>query len=426
MTKILIKNGYVFQHNQFEKADIEVIDAEIAQIKANIEVTDQQLIDASHQYVIPGLVDVHVHFREPGFEDKETIETGSLAAAHGGYTTVYAMPNLNPVPDSASKMKQMIALNQKSSLVHTKQYSSITYGRTGDDLVDFSAMIESGAADFSNDGSGIQSAKTMLEAMKLAKQNQTVLAAHVEDKSLMGNGVMNAGAKADELGLPGISDLVETAQLARDIEIAKITGAHYHVCHLSTKRSVELVRQAKKDGVNITAEVSPHHLFLNESMITSDNAMYKMNPPLRTLTDCQAVLAGLFDQTIDMIATDHAPHTDEQKAGSMMNAAFGITGLEVALSLLYTKLVQPGLCSFAQIIQWMSVNPAQVFQNEAAGQLAVGKPADITMFDPHQIRVVEPEEMKSKGNNTPFMEQKLNGDVMLTMVAGQIVYQKDK
>lgn len=264
----------------------------------------------------------------------------------------------------------------------------------------------------------------MYRAMQALQKIDLPLAAHVEDESLMQHGVMNAGARAQELGLPGIDELAETAQLARDLEIARKTGVHYHVCHVSTARSVELIRRAQRDGVRVTAEVAPHHLFLDEQMITKDNPMLKMNPPLRRLADRQALLAGLLDGTISMVATDHAPHTDADKAGSMKTAAFGITGLETAFALLYTKLVKPGICSVGQLINWMSTNPAQAFRLRKAGNLTVGAVADLTIVDVDHEYEIDAAAMASKGHNCPLIGQRVYGQPQLTMVAGQIKFER--
>jgi dihydroorotase len=292
-------------------------------------------------------------------------------------------------------------------------------------LVDFKALKEAGAVAFSNDGNGIQTAETMYQAMLQIKEVGLPLAAHVEDESLMQHGVMNQGTVAEKLGLPGISELAETAQLARDLEIARNTGAYYHVCHVSKARSVELIRRAQRDGVHVTAEVAPHHLFLDETMISMDNPMMKMNPPLRTLEDRQALLGGLLDGTIGMIATDHAPHTVEDKAGSMKTASFGITGLETAFPLLYTKLVKPGLCTVEQLVEWMSIQPAKIFSLKAAGQLEVGDVADLTVMNVEDEYEIEEADFASKGINSPFIGQKVYGQTQLTMVAGKIVYQRE-
>lgn len=424
--RTLIKNGRVVSNGRLQKADVLVEDQQISAIAPQLAETTvaERIIDAQNQLVLPGLVDVHVHFRDPGLTEKEDVTTGSQAALRGGYTTVLTMPNVNPVPDDPTRLAKMIAHNQQVGRVHIGQYAAVTKNRTSDQLVDFAALKEAGAVAFSNDGNGVQSAQTMYRAMQALQKIDLPLAAHVEDESLMQHGVMNAGARAQELGLPGIDELAETAQLARDLEIARKTGVHYHVCHVSTARSVELIRRAQRDGVWVTAEVAPHHLFLDEQMITKDNPMLKMNPPLRRLADRQALLAGLLDGTISMVATDHAPHTDADKAGSMKTAAFGITGLETAFALLYTKLVKPRICSVGQLINWMSTNPAQAFQLRKAGNLTVGAVADLTIVDVDHEYEIDAAAMASKGHNSPLIGQRVYGQSQLTMVAEQIKFER--
>lgn len=423
--KVLLKNARVIKSHQVQKADVLVENDRITQIQPEINVEAEQIIDVKKQLLMPGLVDIHVHFRDPGQTDKEDVVSGSAAAVKGGFTTVLTMPNVDPVPDTPEKITAMVKRNQTAGSLHIGQYGSITKKRTSEELVDFKALKEAGAVAFSNDGNGIQTAETMYQAMLQIKEVGLPLAAHVEDESLMQHGVMNQGTVAEKLGLPGISELAETAQLARDLEIARNTGAHYHVCHVSKARSVELIRRAQRDGVHVTAEVAPHHLFLDETMISMDNPMMKMNPPLRTLEDRQALLGGLLDGTIGMIATDHAPHTVEDKAGSMKTASFGITGLETAFPLLYTKLVKPGLCTVEQLVEWMSIQPAEIFNLKAAGQLEVGDVADLTVMNVEDEYEIKEADFASKGINSPFIGQKVYGQTQLTMVAGKIVYQRE-
>ncbi|NVY95729.1 dihydroorotase [Lactobacillus sp. DCY120] len=418
---MIIKAPQVLIKGQFQPAEILIKAGKIAQIAPQIAGGSKPVVEFSDKVIVPGLVDVHVHLREPGLTDKETIHTGSLAAAHGGYTTIAAMPNVDPVPDTPERIAQMQELNQRTGVVHILQYASITKRRQGHELGDYPQLKAAGAFGLSDDGSGIQSAQVMYQAMQAAAQAGLPLMAHVEDHSLLNQGVMNAGPMAQRLHLPGIPEVSETAQLARDLELAAATGVHYHACHLSTARSVELVREAKRRGVAVSAEVTPHHLLLDDSMITDDNPLWKMNPPLRTLADRQSLLGGLFDGTIDMIATDHAPHTARDKGDSMINSAFGITGLETSFALLYTHLVQPGICSLEQLIQWMSTNPAQVFNLTDAGQIAVGQPADLTVLDLQKTTTIKVSEMKSKGKNTPFANVPVHGQVVRTMVAGRWV-----
>ena len=332
--KILIKNADIFQSGKLLQRDVLIEDGKIVKIETDLDLNVDRVIEAKGKTILPGLVDVHVHFRDPGQTQKETIETGSEASAHGGYTTVCAMPNVMPVPNTPQLLKKMIADNQKKGVIKVEQYSPVTYDEKTEQLVDFAAMQAAGAIGFSNDGFGIQTAKTMYDAMVAIEKTGLPLAAHVEDHALMNGGVMNAGRAADRLGMKGSLDVAETSQLARDLELARVTGVHYHVCHVSKARSVELIRRAKADGVNVTAEVSPHHLLLDDSMIKADNPMFKMNPPLRDKSDCVALLEGLLDGTIDMIATDHAPHTDEDKGESFIHSAFGITGIETSFPLL--------------------------------------------------------------------------------------------
>lgn len=423
--KTVLKNGYVLTAGQLRRADV-LIDAGVIQdISPEIPASQNQFVSVAGQVILPGFVDVHVHFREPGYTDKETIATGSLAAAHGGYTTVFSMPNVQPVPDTPQRWLQMQQLNQQKGCIHIQQYASITRQRTGNELVDFKALKQVGACGFSNDGSGVQTAATMYQAMQAAAQVHLPIAAHIEDDSLAHGGVMNAGLSAQKLHLPGIPAVSETAQLARDLELAAATGVHYHACHLSTAASVELVRAAKKRGVNVTAEVTPHHLLLDESMITTDNPLFKMNPPLRTLADRQALLSGLLDGTIDCIATDHAPHTKLDKQGSMLTAAFGITGLETSFAVLYTSLVQSNLCSLAQLVNWMSTQPARIFHLKQAGRIAIGAPADLTVVDLNHWTTITAAEMLSKGKNSPFIGRKVAAQIKATMVHGQWVYQQE-
>lgn len=426
--RMLIKGGRCFVDGRLIDTDVLIKDGKIQALGKNLVAEDSvdKLIDASGKLVAPGLVDVHVHFRDPGLTYKETVETGSKAAAHGGFTTVGAMPNVDPVPDTPEKMRQMIKHNQQTGVIHVAQYSSVTVNRQGDQPVDFQAMKDAGAFAFSNDGSGIQTAGTMYRAMEGAAKVGLPLAAHVEDNSLLFGGVMTAGKRAEELGLPGAPSVSESAQVARDLVLAKATGVHYHICHVSTKESVELVRLAKKEGVNVTCEVTPHHLLLADKDIPANNSYFKMNPPLRHEEDRQAVIEGLLDGTIDMIATDHAPHSRKEKPqDDMCGAANGITGSETAFEMLYTKFVRPGIFSLAQLLNWLSAVPAEEFGLDQAGHLEPGKPADIAIFDLNTERKITEDSYLSKGVNSPFTGQRVYGTTDLTLVDGKVAYSRN-
>ena len=424
MTTKLIKGGTVFVNGQLVKTDVRIADDKIQAIGNDLPAADET-IDATNKLVAPGLVDVHVHFREPGQTYKETIEAGSKAAAHGGFTTVGAMPNVDPVPDTPARMQAQTSLNQKEGVIHIFQYGAITHGRTSEELVDFHGLKQAGAYAFSNDGSGVQTAGTMYQAMEGIAKEKMILAAHVEDDSLLFGGIMNAGKRAEELGLPGAPSVSESAQVARDLVLANATGVHYHICHVSTKESVAMVRFAKSQGVNVTCEASAHHLLLADQDIPSNNSYYKMNPPLRHEDDRQALIEGLLDGTVDMIATDHAPHSQAEKPkDDMRGAANGITGSETAFPMMYTKFVKGGICTLEQLLNWMSTNPADSFGLHEAGHLEPGKPADIVIFDLTTQRTLNEADYLSKGVNNPFTGEQVYGTADLTLVDGKVVYQR--
>ena len=423
--KTLIKNGQInTRKNMTTPAEIWIEDGRIKAIGTGFsEAEFDEVFDAKGQLITPGLVDVHVHLREPGFTYKETIEAGTRSAARGGFTTVCAMPNLNPVPDTAEKLRQVYDIIRKDAVVKVLQYAPITENLRSEKLVDQEALIEEGAFAFTNDGVGVQTAGTMYLAMKEAAKNNKALVAHTEDESLLFGGVMHAGKKAEELGLPGILSVTESSQIARDLLLAEATGVHYHVCHVSTKESVRVIRDAKKAGIHVTAEVSPHHLILIDEDIPEDFGFWKMNPPLRGGEDREALIEGLLDGTIDCIATDHAPHGLEEKSQSFMKSPFGIVGSETAFQLIYTHFVETGRFTLEQVINWLAVKPAEIFGLNA-GTLTVGAPADVAVFDITQTCTIDKEDFLSKGENTPFIGWKVKGETQMTFVNGKLVWQK--
>lgn len=423
--KTLIKNGQInTRKNMTTPAEIWIEDGRIKAIGTGFsEAEFDEVFDAKGQLITPGLVDVHVHLREPGFTYKETIEAGTRSAARGGFTTVCAMPNLNPVPDTAEKLRQVYDIIRKDAVVKVLQYAPITENLRSEKLVDQEALIEEGAFAFTNDGVGVQTAGTMYLAMKEAAKNNKALVAHTEDESLLFGGVMHAGKKAEELGLPGILSVTESSQIARDLLLAEATDVHYHVCHVSTKESVRVIRDAKKAGIHVTAEVSPHHLILIDEDIPEDFGFWKMNPPLRGREDREALIEGLLDGTIDCIATDHAPHGLEEKSQSFMKSPFGIVGSETAFQLIYTHFVETGRFTLEQVINWLAVKPAEIFGLNA-GTLTVGAPADVAVFDIAQTCTIDKEDFLSKGENTPFIGWKVKGETQMTFVNGKLVWQK--
>lgn len=418
----LIKNAKILEDSHLVTRDVLIDGKKIVKVSENCHL-EVDTIDAKGAFLSSGLVDVHVHFREPGFDYKETIATGSQAAARGGFTTVIAMPNLNPVPDTAERIAAQIKLNEINSTVHVKQYGAVSADLTASKVSDISGMAAAGAVAFSNDGKGVQTADTMLQAMLAAAKADKPLAAHLEDDSLLHGGVMNAGKQSEKLEIPGITGLAESSQLARDLMLAKATGVHYHVAHISTKESVALVRIAKLQGVNVTAEVSPHHLLLSDMDIKGDNALFKMNPPLRSQADRQAVLAGLLDGTIDMIATDHAPHGTAEKNKPFREAPFGITGIETSFQLLYTHLVRSGVMTLETLLQRMISAPIASFKLEAPTEIKPGETADLALFDLEHQKTISVDNFKSKGKNTPFIGWQVYGNTLATWVDGQLVYQ---
>ena len=423
----LIKNGRVVtSRNQLIPVDVWIEDGKIKGIGTfdDLPTNFDKVVDAKNGLITPGLVDVHVHFREPGFEYKETIETGSRSAAKGGFTTVCAMPNLNPVPDTPELLTEMYQRIKKDSVVNILQYAPITKELNTEELVDFKGLKKAGAFAFTNDGVGVQTAGVMYEAMKEAAALDMAIVAHTEDESLLFGGVMHLGEKSKELGLPGIMSATESSQIARDVLLAKETGVHYHVCHVSTKESVEVIRQAKKNGIHVTCEVCPHHLIMTDGDITHDHGYFKMNPPLRASDDQLALIEGLLDGTIDCIATDHAPHGHDEKNQSMIESPFGIVGSETAFSLMYTHFVETNRFTLEQVVYWMTEAPSKIFNLET-GSLNIGADADIAIFELDK-EVVIPEEFVSKSHNTPFSGERVKGDTLYTFVKGQMVWNKEE
>ena len=364
--------------------------------------------------VFPGFCDVHVHFREPGFSYKETIRSGSLAAARGGYTAVCAMPNLDPVPDSAAHLAEELAIIRRDAAIRVLPYGALTAGEKGKQLADLQAMAKEAVA-FSDDGKGVQSESMMRAAMEEAKRLGKVLAAHCEDESLLRGGYIHDGEYAKAHGHRGIPAESEWGPIQRDLRLAKETGCAYHVCHVSAKESVALIREAKKEGVDVTCETAPHYLLLTDADLREEGR-FKMNPPLRSEEDRETLLEGLLDGTVDMIATDHAPHSAEEKAGGLEKSAFGIVGLETAFSLLYTRLVRPGILSMDRLLEALTVLPRQRFG------IPLGE--DYTVWDLEEGFTVNPAEFLSKGRATPFAGERLLGRCKLTAAAGKIAYRE--
>ena len=373
---------------------------------------------------LPGLVDAHVHLRQPGFEEKETIRTGTLAAARGGFTTVMPMPNLRPAPDNPQTMAEYKALLEKEAVIRTEPYACITEGEKGRKVVEMGKMLLAGARAFSDDGVGVQSEEVMEQAMRQAASLGAVIAAHTEDNALKNGGYVHQGAFGEKRGWTGIPSSCEYAQIKRDLALVKKTGCAYHVCHVSAKESVALIRQAKKEGLPVTAEVTPHHLLLRDEDVKGP--MEKMNPPLREEADRLALVEGLMDGTLDIIATDHAPHTQAEKNRTLSAAPFGIVGLETAFPLLYTKLVKVGVLSLERLVEAMSARPASIFGFTDRGRLKEGMAADLVLVDPEKERAVEKETFLSKGKNTPFQGWILSGFPVLTIARGQVVWEEHK
>ena len=380
-----------------------------------------QVIDASGLVVMPGFIDLHVHFRDPGLTAKEDIVTGSMAAAAGGVTSVCPMPNTKPVIDNAELVRYEIEKGREAGFTNVLPIGAVTLSQEGKVLADQKAMKEAGAVAISEDGKSVMDIAVYREAMKQAAANDVLIMAHCEDKNLVAGGVMNAGKKQEELGLPGITNAVENVIAARDIFLAGETGARLHLCHCSTEASVELVRLAKKLGYAVTAEVCPHHFTLTDDDIPGNDAMWKMNPPLRSKKDVEALIEGLADGTMDVISTDHAPHTAEEKSRGFENSPFGIVGLETSFALGYTYLVKTGRLSLSALVEKMSANPARILGIKK-GNLGVSMPADIAIADIDNEYTVNPEEFYSKGKNTPYAGAKLYGKIKYTILGGKTVY----
>ncbi len=422
--KMLIKNGRVLDptQNLDKVCDIIVEEDVVAKIREVGECTQaDKIIDATGCFVMPGLIDLHVHLREPGFEHKETIETGSKAAAAGGFTTICPMPNTKPSTDSPEMVEWVMNKAKEVSPINIIPVGAVTLGQMGEEVTDIAGMKARGALAISEDGKSVMNAKLYRDAMVTAAKEGVVVMAHCEDKNLVGKGALNAGAVSDRIGVDGITNAVEDVIVARDIVLAAETKAKLHLCHCSTAGSVVLLRDAKAEGIDVTGEVCPHHFAMTEDEISCDDADYKMNPPLRSKADVQALKEALRDDIMDVISTDHAPHHAEEKAKGIAAAPFGIVGSETAVALTVTHLLEEGYITPLQMAAKMSTNPAKVLGIDK-GSLMEGKIADITIINPTEEYVIDKNTFVSKGKNTPFHGKTVRGKVKYTIVAGNVVY----
>lgn len=419
--KLLLDQMTVFRMDG--KLSVLIEDGRIVSISPKTPVvSDAQVIKLDHGMVFPGFVDVHVHLREPGFSYKETIATGTRAAARGGYTAVCPMPNLKPVPDSLENLKPELDAIEKDGVIHVHPYGAITVGEKGETLADLEAMAPYVVA-FSDDGKGVQRDEKMKEAMTRAKALGKVIVAHCEDETLLNGGYIHDGDYARAHGHKGNVSASEWKQVERDLELVRETGCAYHVCHVSTKESVELIRKAKAEGLDVTCETGPHYLVMNDAMLQEDGR-FKMNPPIRSEEDRRALLAGLLDGTVDMIATDHAPHSAEEKSRGLEKSLFGVVGLETAFPVLYTELVKTGVLTLDRLIDAMVTRPARRF-GIGTPALKEGAPADLTVFDLNESYKIDPADFLSMGRATPFAGRTVFGKCLLTLCGGEIAWQAE-
>ncbi len=427
---LLIRGGRILDPAvcRDEVADVYVMDGRIAGIGTLEKEREEEFfrggaeeINAAGKIVMPGLVDLHVHLREPGFEYKETIQTGTMAAAKGGFTAVCPMPNTKPSTDSPEMIRKVLEIAAQDSPIHVYPVGAVTKGQMGEELTDIRGMVKAGAKAVSEDGKSVMNAELYREAMREAAALNIPVLAHCEDKNLVGRGSVNEGEKAESLGLKGISNAVEDVIVARDILIAKETGARLHLCHCSTKDSVDMIRLAREEGLPVSGEVCPHHFTLTDEDIPGDDANYKMNPPLRSSADVEKLKQGLKDGIMEVISTDHAPHGQKEKQVSMADAPFGIVGSETAFALAVTELVRPGYLTPLELVRRMSTNPCRIL-GVPGGTLEPGNPADITIADLDVSDQIDKNKFVSKGKNTPFHGRKVWGRIETTIVEGKIVY----
>ena len=420
-TRILLKGGTVVRNGLIERADVYVVDGKIARVAADIQPAEgDKIYDCTGLTIMSGLVDLHVHLREPGFSSKETIATGTAAAEHGGFTTVCSMPNLAPAPDTMENLQQQLDIIERDAVIKVLPYATITRKRAGDELVNF-AELKPYVAGFSDDGTGVQTEEVMRQAMVEAAKTDTIIAAHCEVDELLRGGYIHDGEYAAKNGHRGICSESEWKQVERDIELAAEAGCRYHVCHISTKQTVELIRQAKARGVKITCETGPHYLTMCD-MDLKEEGRFKMNPPIRSAEDRDALIAGLQDGTIDVVATDHAPHTAEEKSRGLERSAMGVVGIETSFAVIYTKLVKTGIISLEKAVEVLAEAPRKIFN--LGGGLKEGEAADITVFDLEKEFTVDPDAFLSKGRSTPFEGWQLQGECCLTLVDGRVAYER--
>ncbi|HAN21924.1 MAG: dihydroorotase [Clostridiales bacterium GWF2_36_10] len=415
---LLLTGGMVYNGKNFSKSDIFIQGGIVSIIEPHISSHFTKALEFNNLYIIPGFVDVHVHLREPGFSYKETIKSGTTAAASAGYTAVCSMPNLNPPPDSIENLKLKTDIIEHDAKIRVFPYASITKGQKGEgELVDFAALKDKVIA-FSDDGRGVQSDDLMEKAMEQAVKYNCIIAAHCEDNSLICGGYIHDGKYAKEHGHKGICSASEYKQIERDLILAKRTGCRYHICHVSAKESIELIRKAKAEGVRVTAETAPHYLVLCEDNLQEDGR-YKMNPPLRTAEDKKALVEGIKDGTIDIIATDHAPHSAEEKSKGLAGSMMGVVGLETAFPILYTNLVKKGVITLEKLIELMCINPRKIFGID--GGLEVGKSADIAILDLDRKYKINSSDFLSMGKSSPFDGMEVSGKNIMTICNGGIV-----
>ena len=424
MESILLKNGTVLDYasKTNEKLDIMIKEGKIEKIAKEIQEKADRIIECNGLYIMPGMIDMHCHLREPGFEHKETIETGAKSAVKGGFTTICPMPNTKPTPDSTETLKWIQERAKEVNLCHILPFASVTKGEKGEELVNFEELLKAGAVAFSDDGMPVENAKTIRDAIIQTNKLGSFVSEHCEEKSVS-SGAINAGKVAEELGVVGVLPEAEEIMAARDIVIAETNNLHTHICHISTKTSVNMIRDAKKRGVKVTCETCPHYYFFTQDEVRKSGTNAKMNPPLRTEEDKQAIIKGLQDGTIDAIITDHAPHAQEEKEQDLSKAPNGIIGFETALPATITALVDKGHLSYLDMVRLMSYGPAKVLKLDK-GEIKVGAIADLTIFDPNKEYEYKEEMIVSKSKNTPFIGKTLKGQVKYTVVSGRIVFEQ--